>query len=213
MLIELPIMARMPASEHARSELIQGVTVTSPESVSALLSSINDAIDQFTFKTGRSSDIGLIAQSALIESLSLELRDGLPSLFAPQPSEIKSALGKFANGQTFGDLARDFFARLTYKSLDYYLSRELANHTGHEARFASDADRVRFEQALFQHSLKCRASLRSMQAAARLVCSVLRLNQQSIWRLRGTAKQAIHPMQSQFTLASTAPLTKKQLQV
>lgn len=152
MLVELPLMARMPVSDAARSELIKSIDVTSPDSISALLSSVNEAIDQFTFENGRSSDIGLIAQSALIESLSSKLRDSLPSLFEPQPAEIRSAPGKFAGGQMFGDLARDFFARLTYKSLDYYLSRELANHTGHGARFASDADRVKFEQALFQHS-------------------------------------------------------------
>ena len=154
LLVELPLIARMPALDVNSSELIQSVDVTFPDSVSSLLSSVNEAIDQFTFENGRSSDIGLIAQSALIESLSSKLRGSLPSLFDPQPAEVRSALGKFAGGQMFGELARDFFARLTYKSLDYYLSRELANHTGHGARFATDADRVEFEQALFQHSFE-----------------------------------------------------------
>jgi hypothetical protein len=154
LLVELPLMARMPASDADAFDSVAPVNVTSPESVTALLSSINEAIEHFTFEQGRSSDIGLMAQSALLESLSVKLRDRLPSLFDPQPSDIRSALGQFAGGQPFGELARDFFARLTYKSLDYYLSRELANHTETEARFAGDAERVSFERALFQHSFE-----------------------------------------------------------
>ncbi len=154
LLVELPLKARMPASAAAGSEFAKGVDVISPDSVSALLGTINEAIDRFTFENGGSSDFGLMAQSALIESLSSALRDGLPTLFEPEPAEIRSALGQFANGQRFGDLAREFFARLTYKSLDYYLSRELANHTGPGVRFAADADRVTFERALYQHSFE-----------------------------------------------------------
>ncbi|MEL6958771.1 MAG: hypothetical protein AAGL89_07470 [Pseudomonadota bacterium] len=78
----------------------------------------------------------------------------MPSLFEPTPQEIRAALGKFASGEQFAVLARDFFARLTYRSLDYYLSRELANHTGQDKRFASDAERVAFQQALAQHTFE-----------------------------------------------------------
>lgn len=154
LLVELPLKARMPASDAKSFEAGQSIDVTSPESVSALLSSINETIEQYTFEQGRSSDIGLMAQSALLETLSAQLRDRLPSLFKPQPSDIRSVLGQFAGGQPFGELSREFFARLTYKSLDYYLSRELANHTGAEARFSGDADRVQFERALFRHSFE-----------------------------------------------------------
>jgi len=90
LLVELPLIARMPALDVNSSELIQSVDVTFPDSVSSLLSSVNEAIDQFTFENGRSSDIGLIAQSALIESLSSKLRGSLPSLFDPQPAEVRS---------------------------------------------------------------------------------------------------------------------------
>lgn len=154
LLVELPLMARTPTSDAGSFEAESFVNATSPESVTALLSSINEAVEHHTFEHGQSSDIGLMAQSALLESLSVKLRDRLPSLFDPQSSDIRSALGHFANGQPFGELARDFFARLTYKSLDYYLSRELANHTGTEARFAQDADRVGFERAMFKHSFE-----------------------------------------------------------
>lgn len=150
LLIELPLMARSPGFDGSLKELGMGVDALG--SVSALLSGISDAIDLNAYETGRSSDLGDLARSALLETLSVKLRDRLPGLFPPEPHEIRSALGQFAGGQRFAELARDFFSRLTYNSLDYYLSRELANHTGVNSRFASDADRVQFEKALYQHT-------------------------------------------------------------
>jgi hypothetical protein len=64
------------------------------------------------------------------ESLSVQLQARVPSLFDPTAQEVRTALGSLAQGKNFALLARDFFARLTYRSLDYYLSRELALHTG-----------------------------------------------------------------------------------
>ncbi|MEP4197262.1 MAG: hypothetical protein ABJL99_16690 [Aliishimia sp.] len=100
------------------------------------------------------SDPGELARSALLESLSIRLRDRLLSLLEPTPQEIRKASAAFSGGQVFAGLARDFFARLTFRSLDYYLSRELANHTGAGKRFADDAARVEFERALSQHTFE-----------------------------------------------------------
>jgi hypothetical protein len=93
-----------------------------------------------------------MARAAFLETLSVSLNTRLPSLFEPTPAEVRKALAGFSSGQGFALLARDFFARLTYRSLDYYLSRELANHTGAGDRFATDADRVTFERDLAQHT-------------------------------------------------------------
>ena len=152
LMVELPLMARSPGFDGSLEKM--GLSPDALMSVSTLLSGVSEAIDRNTFELGQSSDLGELAQSALIESLSTKLRGELPTLFNPQPHEIRHALGQFAGGQRFAELARDFFARLTYKSLDYYLSRELANHTGADARFVSDADRVSFEKALFQHTFE-----------------------------------------------------------
>lgn len=43
---------------------------------------------------------------------------------------------------------------MSYRSLDYYPSREMANHTGQDRRFATDAQRVAFPQALAQHTFE-----------------------------------------------------------
>ncbi len=89
---------------------------------------------------------------ALVEALAVEFDRNLPSLFMPTPAEIRRELARLAGGDRFGSFARVFFARLTQKTLGYYLSRELANHTGPGLRFASDADRVLFDQALATHA-------------------------------------------------------------
>jgi hypothetical protein len=64
---------------------------------------------------------------------------------------VQRAIGRYASGDRFAALAREFFARLTQRSLDYYLSRELSNHIGPGQRFADDAARAQFDQALWRH--------------------------------------------------------------
>jgi hypothetical protein len=152
LLVRLPLLARAPGFEDALADL--GVKTAELGSVSGFLAGLDRAIDRNSFNLGQSSDAGELAKAALMESLSVQLRDRLPTLFEPTPQEIRKALGSFASGQSFAGLARDFFARLTYKSLDYYLSRELANHTGEGKRFETDAQRIAFQQALAQHTFE-----------------------------------------------------------
>jgi hypothetical protein len=152
LLVRLPLIARGPRFEAELADL--GIAADALSSVTGLLSGLNEALSQQAFEQGRSSDAGELARAALLESLSVQLRDKLPTLFDPTPQEVRRALASFAGGQAFSVLARDFFARLTYRSLDYYLSREFANHTGAGKRFAQDADRIAFEGALRQHTFE-----------------------------------------------------------
>lgn len=152
LLVRLPLLARGPGFATELEAL--GIGPNALDSVLGLLSGIEIAIDRNAHDLGASSDAGELAKAALLESLSVQLRDRLPSLFEPTPQEIRSALAGFASGNQFAVLARDFFARLTHRSLDYYLSRELANHTGAGTRFDTDAERSAFQQALAQHSVE-----------------------------------------------------------
>jgi hypothetical protein len=152
LLVHLPLMARAPGFEGALMEL--GAGEGAADSVPDLLAGLSQSIDLNAFQTGWSSDAGELARSTLLECLSVQLRDRLPSLLDPTAQEIRKTLASFSSGQNFALLARDFFARLTYRSLDYYLSRELANHTGGDRRFGSDADRSEFQRALSQHTFE-----------------------------------------------------------
>lgn len=180
LLVQLPLLARAPGFEDALLDL--GLGAEALGSVSALLTGLSDSIDQKVFELGQLSDAGELARSALLESLSVQLRDRLPSLFEPTPSEIRQVLASFSSGQNFARLARDFFARLSYKSLDYYLSRELANHTGTGKRFASDADRVEFQRALSQHTFEASRIVEEFAGGwyGKTVWKEQNLNQESI---------------------------------
>ena len=105
----------------------------------------SDAVDRHARDRGGRTDLGEMAQMAAVESLTATVGPTLPSLFEPGPAEVQRAIGRLAGGDRFSALARAFFARLTERSLDYYLSRELANHIGPGERFADDGERAEFD--------------------------------------------------------------------
>jgi hypothetical protein len=152
LLVQLPLWARAPGFDEALRCI--GADPDAAGSITGLLTEVSTAIDAEAFRFGRASDAGELAKAALLESLSVQLQARVPSLFDPSPQDVRSALGALSQGKNFALLARDFFARLTYRSLDYYLSRELAMHTGQEKRFATDADRVAFQHDLAQHTFE-----------------------------------------------------------
>ena len=57
------------------------------------------------------------------------------SLFGTTPEDVKNAFSKIATNKQFGLLARDFFARLTNKCLNYFVSRAVHHHVGEGRRF------------------------------------------------------------------------------
>lgn len=152
LLVELPLAARGPGFDEALAEL--GIERGAYSSVAQLAGAISDAIDDHARRLGSRSDLSEMAQMALVESLSSALEKQLPNLFEPDAQEIRRELGKLSSGNRFAGLARSFFSSVVYKSLDYYLSRELSNHVGPGARFASDSDRVAFDRAMALHAFE-----------------------------------------------------------
>lgn len=144
LLAVLPLQARGPGYQEFMRTL--GISIEETTSVVGLLAGIDRAIDRHAFEAKRSSDIGEMSKPALLSALSAQFENALPSFFEPTQAEIRLVLTGFSSGAGFAALARDFFARLTFRSLDYYLSRELANHTGEGQRFATDADRSAFQR-------------------------------------------------------------------
>ena len=109
------------------------------------------------------SDIGELANRALIASLNTVVGPALPTLFGDDPDSLRTELGRHAGGARFAVLGREFFARFTDGVLGYYLSRELAEHQGAGHRFSNEADRAAFEDAL---SLHCREASHIVEAYA-----------------------------------------------
>jgi hypothetical protein len=128
--------------------------VLDPSSRCSAKSPVSDAVDRHARAVGRHSDLGEMAQMALVESLTGAVAPQLPTLFEPEPDEVRRALGRLSSGDQFAAFARSFFARLTGRTLDYYLSRQLANHIGPGERFASSAERLAFDEALATHAFE-----------------------------------------------------------
>jgi hypothetical protein len=149
LLAQIPLAARGPAfTEDLRC---LGIHVRDQPSLMDVAAAYSGAVDRHVRERGGRTDLGEMAQMAAVESLTAMVGSALPSLFGPTPEEVQRAIGRYASGDRFAALAREFFARLTQRSLDYYLSRELSNHIGPGQRFADDAARARFDEALWRH--------------------------------------------------------------
>jgi hypothetical protein len=155
LLTQIPLAAR---KEHFVPELrALGLKLSDRPSLVEIVSALADAVDrQARLKVGR-TDIGEIAQLAAAESLNAIAGRELPRLFGTPPESVRNVLAGLATVKQFSVLARDFFARLARRHLDYYLSRELPKHVGVNSRFQTLREHKQFEEALDLH---CRETSR-----------------------------------------------------
>jgi hypothetical protein len=149
LLTQLPFAAR--SSFFARDLRDLGIPINDRPSLMDIGSAFSDAVDQHAREHGGRTDLGEMAQMAAVESVTSLVGARLPSLFEPSPDEVQRALGRFASGEHFSVLARDFFARLTQRSLNYFLSRELNRHIGAGERFKDDIERREFDASINRH--------------------------------------------------------------
>lgn len=161
LLTQVPLTARGPNFAADLRRL--AVQVPDQPSLIDVVAAISGAVDRYAREQGGRTDLGEMAQMAAVESLTALVGPSLPSLFEPSSEEVQRAIGKFASGERFSTLAREFFARLTQRSLHYYLSRELSKHIGAGKRFGDDAGRAQFDDALDRH---CREASRIVEAFA-----------------------------------------------
>jgi len=161
LLTQIPLAARGPDFADDLRRL--GLRVPDQPSLMDVVAAISAAVDLHAREQGGRTDLGEMAQMAAVESLAALIGPSLPSLFEPTSGEAQRAIGRFAGGERFSALAREFFARLTQRSLDYFLSRELSNHIGADKRFRDDAARFQFDEALTRH---CREAARIVEAFA-----------------------------------------------
>ena len=163
LLTQIPLAAR---SGNFAVQLRQlGLNVGSAPSLMEVLSAFGDAVDLHIRDSGvvRRTDFGEMARMAATEALGTVVGRDLPGLFGPTADDVKLSIGKLASPNNFSVLVRDFFSRLTQRHLDYYLSRELANHVGPQGRFNSIAEHTEFNAALDRH---CREASRIIKEFA-----------------------------------------------
>jgi len=161
LLTQLPLAARGPAFADDLRRL--GLDVPDQPGLMELTAAFTDAVDRAAQGSSAGGDLGEMARLAAVESVCEVVGNDLPALFGVDPQDVRRELGKYASGDRFAVLAREFFSRLTYRTLDYYLSRELAHHIGPDRRFDDAAARGRFEQALAWY---CHEASRIVEAFA-----------------------------------------------
>lgn len=116
LLANLPLAARAPGWLENLHRL--GLDVAAPPSLVELTDAITHALDRGAVARGGGSDLAEMARLALVEALTDHAAPQLPTLFAPDPAELRSAVGRLSSGDRFAELNRSFFAALTRRVLD-----------------------------------------------------------------------------------------------
>lgn len=151
LLTKIPLAAR--ESDFAAGLRRIGLKISDKPDLLEVVGSFTDAVDAYLQQNGGRTDLGEMAEMAVAESLTVLGAERTRSLFETTPDDVHRAFREFSKSKQFGVLAKEFFARLTYRYLGYFLSRELPNHIGGDGRFFNIDDHAEFNDAL---SLHCR---------------------------------------------------------
>jgi hypothetical protein len=161
LLTQLPLAAR--AEDFGKELRRLGLHVGASPTLIEIGNAMMESIDQFTWRLGRRTDYGEIAQLSAVESIQAVAGRELPDLFGAGHDRVQNVVASLGTVKQFALLARDFFSRLTRRHLNFYLHRELSNHVGVGRRFSSMAEHQEFEAAF---SLHCRESSRIIKEFA-----------------------------------------------
>jgi hypothetical protein len=159
LLAQLPMAARYAYFEERLRGL--GIAVGGPPDFGRLMSQLSQTLDTYRLASRSRSDIGEIARNAAVGALTAVLDRRIPKLLGAGPEDVRNALRQVDAPGGFSELTEEFAGRLTRQMLDYFLSRELSNHVGRDARFGNSADISEFNSRLDQH---CREACRIVRA-------------------------------------------------
>lgn len=149
LLTKLPFAAK--ADNFEASLRLCGVSVTSQSGLIEIITAFNEAIDKKLPNNRGRTDLGEIAQTAAVETLSRFVGEKASTIFGTKPEDVRFALAKLATVKQFSSFAGDYFTRFIQKSLGYFLSRALPSQTGPGRRFATIAQQAEFRTALATH--------------------------------------------------------------
>lgn len=161
LLTQLPMAGRAKDLKGFVGSLRQaGLQVSNEPGVMEVVGALSDAIDARLSNNGGRTDLGEMAQMAASETLAKVLGSRTQSLFGTQPQDVQKALAGLATNKQFSKFTRLFFARITNRCLNYFLSRAVTRHVGEGHRFATLAQQSEFTKALEVH---CREASRIVE--------------------------------------------------
>lgn len=149
LLTQIPIAANQSNHHAALAEL--GFPPESTRSLHDFVAAFSNAVNAHVAHHPERTDFGELARLAAAESLSTVVGFSLPALFDASPDDLKTELAKLGTKTNFARLARDFFARLTSKTLEYYLSRERPKNVTSDNLLPSIDNQIASRRALEDH--------------------------------------------------------------
>ncbi|OWK41282.1 hypothetical protein [Fimbriiglobus ruber] len=161
LLMRLPVAAR--ADDFPAALRRAGLDVSDDPGLMELTAAVTEAIEAKAQRTGNRSDLGEMAQTAAVETLTEVVGTRLKSLFGPAPGQLQAELARLRTAKQFGLFARDFFARFVFKTLNFFLSQTLPDHVGEGRRFGTLTEQAAFTDALDTH---CREAAKIVETFA-----------------------------------------------
>jgi hypothetical protein len=149
LLTQLPSAAR--EADFAAALRNCGLQIPDNPGLMDLVGAVSDAIDARIPNNSGRTDLGEMAQTAASEVLVEVITARTHGLFATTADDVKRAVAGLGTVKEFGILARQFYARITDKVLQYYVSRTTADQVGNGSRFATLAAKAEFDSALALH--------------------------------------------------------------
>jgi hypothetical protein len=121
-----------------------------------VVGAVSEAVDARLPNNAGRTDLGEMAQAAACEALVQAVTERTGSLFGCTARDVRAGLAGLGTVKRFGEFGRQFFARLTEKVLQYYVSRATAHFLGGDGsggslRFPTLAAKAAFDQALALH--------------------------------------------------------------
>ena len=107
------------------------IDIPSKTTLPGIISAISNSMDNYLDHHGERSDLSEIAHRALIGAVTGCMRPKLEGrLFEVKSDDFKQVLREFHTQKEFGNLSRNFFAKLTNECMDYFLSQKLSSQVG-----------------------------------------------------------------------------------
>lgn len=113
---------------------------------------ITEALDRRVEGNGQQSDLGGLANRAIVGAVNDVLAPKLQSLFSSDLDTMRAALADLGKPKEFGDFSRRFFAWLANEGLQYFLSKVVNTQLGDGMRFATMNQSAQFNAALETHT-------------------------------------------------------------
>jgi hypothetical protein len=129
----------------------RGFDVPDHPSLPAILSAVSAAVDRSMPNNNGRTDLGEMAHHAAVEVTNRIVTDRVASLFGATAQDVQRAFRDFGTEKNFGELGKRFFGQVMNRVLQFYVSRESANHVGQGQRFANLAAKAAFDEAMDHH--------------------------------------------------------------